>query len=372
MDGCAFLRHVFAAAALACAACANAQPAAERPASHDHGASGFVLFLHGEAHHIASPKPVGELNEDSWLAGDLVVAFTRDRFRLFGEYLLSPAEHDLERFQLGYEPLANTIVWLGRFHQPASAWNTEHHHGRYLQTAITRPSIEVWEDEEGLLPQHVTGALVDARLAVGASAGLQLAAGAGLGPRIDGEGLDTFDLLDMHARGRRVSWSGRIGFLPDYIGATQFGLLLARHRIPVVDAAVASALGANSVRQNIVGAFADWHGEAWRVLAAAYDVRVALQGTGVTRRERFLAGYVQVERRLPRAFTAYGREENSSRAARSRYVTASHDEFLLRRFALGLRNDFRPRHALTLEVARSATLRAHQTEYRLQWSAALP
>jgi hypothetical protein len=34
---------------------------------------------------------------------------------------------------------------------------------RYLQTAISRPAIENWEDEEGLIPQHITGAPVESR-----------------------------------------------------------------------------------------------------------------------------------------------------------------------------------------------------------------
>ena len=63
--------------------------------------------------------------------------------RLFGEYLVSSVEHDLERFQIGYELVPDTLIWAGRFHQPASAWNVEHHHGRYLQTSITRPAVEL-------------------------------------------------------------------------------------------------------------------------------------------------------------------------------------------------------------------------------------
>ena len=52
---------------------------------------------------------------------------------------------------------------FGRFHQPGSAWNNELHHGHYLQTAITRPAIEAWEDEEGLIPQHLVGTLLESR-----------------------------------------------------------------------------------------------------------------------------------------------------------------------------------------------------------------
>ncbi len=58
---------------------------------------------------------------------------------MFGEFYVTPDERDLERLQFGFEFVPETVLWVGRFHQPASAWNTEHHHGHYLQTAITRP-----------------------------------------------------------------------------------------------------------------------------------------------------------------------------------------------------------------------------------------
>ncbi len=156
------------------------------------------------------------------------MAINRGRFRLFGEYELSNEEHDLERFQVGFEPAADTIIWLGRFHQPASAWNTEHHHGRYLQTAITRPSVELWEDEQGIIPQHISGLYVDSRRPIGANAGLQISGGAGWGVTIDRDGLQPVDLLDPHVADHRLSLTGRIAYLPSYVGTNSFGLLLAR------------------------------------------------------------------------------------------------------------------------------------------------
>src|ERR1700722_1088405 len=121
-------------------------------AQHDHSAGGHssselevFLAAEGLAGH-GQPDP----REDApWLNADVIFALTHEQFRVFGEYFITPEEHDLERFQVGYEVAPDTVIWLGRFHQPASAWDTEHHHGRYLQTAISRPAIENWEDEEG-------------------------------------------------------------------------------------------------------------------------------------------------------------------------------------------------------------------------------
>lgn len=343
---------------------------------HNHAASypasEFVVFASAEAHHFSTAQLANEINEDASFQGDAVFAINRNRFRLFGEYLLSTEEHDLERFQVGFEAAPDTFIWGGRFHQPASAWNTEHHHGRYLQTAITRPSVELWEDEQGIIPQHISGLYVDSRRPLGARSGLQVSVGAGLGATIESSGLQELDLLNPHSDGRRISLSGRIVYLPEYVGTSGFGILWARNDMPVKDGQTASLLRANEVRQNLYGAFAHWGGESWKIYATLYDVAMDLQGPGGSRSETFMAGYAQIERQLPHRFTAYAREENSSKAARSEYVTVNHPDFQLRRTTLGLRWDFQQRQAITLEWSRGLSVRENQNAYRLQWSAPLP
>jgi hypothetical protein len=374
MELAAVFRWTAVVLVLAAASTRNAcaQDNTDPGAPHRHQEKELVLFVSGEAHHISSSRSTDALNEDAWFSADIVLALTRDRFRLFGEYLLSAEEHDLERFQAGYELVPNTVAWLGRFHQPASAWNTEHHHGRYLQTSITRPSIELWEDESGIVPQHISGLLLDSRRPLGEAGGLQAALGSGLGPRIGERRLDAFDLLDPHEGRRRVSWTGRVAWLPDYAGASTFGIVFARHRIPVLDGSIVKLPAVTEIRQDVYGLLGDWTQDPWHVLAAVYDVRFDLRGAGEARSERFLAGYAQVARQLPRGVTAYGRVEDSSRGARSLYLSGNYADFEQRRVLAGLRWDVRSRHAITLEVGRGTTFRAHQNEFRLQWSAALP
>jgi len=351
------------------AGCACAQSADEHATKHEQPAKELVVFVSAEAHHVSSTEVP---NEDAWFAADIVLALTRDRFRLFGEYLLTSDERDLERFQLGYELVPNTVAWLGRFHQPASAWNTEHHHGRYLQTSITRPSIELWEDENGIVPQHLSGLLVDSRRTLGELGGLQVSVGAGLGPRIVDGKLDPLDLLDLHEGGRHVSWTARVSYLPDYVGASEFGIVLANHRIPVLDQSIVNFPLANEVRQRVYGAFGHWYQEPWRVVAVVYDIHIGLRGPATAQDEHFVAGYVEVARQFMRGLVAFGRIEDATRTARSAYLSGNFPDVELRRAFLGLRWDFRPRHALTLEVGRGESVRTRQTEVRLQWSAALP
>lgn len=359
--------------ALALAGGAGAQPAAEEHAHHDHGGSDMLLFLSAEAHRYSPRSAAPRLNEDAPLAADLVLSLgAGGPLRLFGEFLASSEEHDVERLQLGWEMAPDQVLWLGRYHQPASAWNLEHHHGRYLQTAITRPSMELWEDERGLVPQHLNGLLLETRHDLPAGQALRLAVGAGLGVTAGDEGLEPLDLLSPRREGRRWSWSGRLAWLPDQLEATQFALLAASHRTPVRDAGLAARLDASLLRQDLVGVVADWRPEPWRVLATVYALDVGLRGGSAARNERLQTGYVQVERALPHALTAYLRHENSHGAGRSDYVAAIAPSFELRRTLGGLRWDGWHHQALTLEVGRGSMLAGQRWETRLQWSAVFP
>ena len=188
---------------------------------------------------------------------------------MFGEFYVISDEHDLERLQFGYEFVPETVLWLGRFHQPASAWNTEHHHGRYLQTAITRPYIERWEDEQGLLPQHITGALFESRRPVGKEGAIQFAAGAGAGPGLTDNELDPIDLINHNPGEHRLSLTARVAYLPEYTGESSFGLLYGHHDIETNSQPVIDALNSHNVLLSVTGAYVDWNSDPWRVIGAA-------------------------------------------------------------------------------------------------------
>jgi hypothetical protein len=305
----------------------------------------------------------------------VIFGLTHDQFRVFGEYFITADEHDLERFQVGYEVVPDTVVWLGRFHQPASAWDTEHHHGRYLQTAITRPSIENWEDEEGLIPQHITGALIESRRQLGKEAGMQFSAGAGAGPVLTSEQNEPIDLVGSNPGRHGLSITGRLAYLPDYVGTSSAGLLWGHDQLFATTPRAAAVLRSDHADLTIYGAYADWSVDAWRFIGAGYYVDVALDRPSSD--ESFMSGYLQAERQLPHRLTAFGRIEDSARMQESRYVALldghTRDiDITLRREAVGLRWDYARRQALTMEVDHEVSLFERGYEARLQWSAAIP
>jgi hypothetical protein len=342
-------------------------------AQHDHSSGDFEVFVAAEAVHGSRETHLGDA--DPWINADVVFGVTKHQFRVFGEYYITPDERDLERFQMGFEFVPETVLWLGRYHEPASAWNTEHHHGQYLQTDITRPYIERWEDEHGVIPQHITGALFESRQSIGNEHAIQISAGVGAAPAIADHELDPIDLIGSNPGRHRLSVTGRLAYLPQYIGASSVGLLYGHDDLSVSNARTLATLGANEAKLSVYGAYIDWMTEPWRVVAANYYVDVALNGMGRT--ESFISGYLQVERQLPRRFTVFGRVEDSARMQESRYVSVFNDgdgdiEIALRRQALGVRWDYTRRQALTLEVSHIVSLSKTSNELRAQWSAAIP
>lgn len=314
-------------------------------------------------------------DDDSWFDADVIFGLTHGPYRVFGEYYASLEEHDLERFQMGYEIVPDTVFWLGRFHQPGSAWNTEHHHGRYLQTAITRPQIENWEDQQGLIPQHITGALVESRRQLAADSGVQISAGVGATPALSSDGYEPITLIGGNPGKHGVSLTGRVAFLPDYAGTSSIGLLWGHDQIFVRNPRAVALLQSNHAGLAIYGAYADWSIAQWRLIGAGYYVDVELDGT--SHDESFVSGYAQAERRLPHRLTAFGRVEDSARMQRSRYVAlfdghTGDIDITLRRAAMGLRWDYAHRQALSCEFSHVVSLDRSAYEVRAQWSAAIP
>jgi hypothetical protein len=337
-----------------------------RAAEHQHNHDGeWLLLLSGEE--TALDQRTSALGKV-----DVLLSHTGSRFRALAETVVSTDEVDVERLQFGWEPAENTLIWAGRFHQPASAWNTEHHHGQYLQTAITRPSIENWEDDGALIPQHILGVLFDTRQPLGNGAGLHLALGLGGAPVLESNGFSPFNVSRSNRGGHKLSVTARVAWLPEFVGASSYGLLLGTDTLAVADVSTQSLLGTRQIDEDIVGIYTNWIRDPWRLLATAYYVDLKFDSNATSRDERFGAGYVQIERELPQALTLFARHENSLDAKSSRFVAIQQDRFWVRRSAAGLRWDFSKKQAITLELAQTTTLTDRFAEYRLQWSAVVP
>lgn len=328
------------------------------------------LSLRGSAR-FDSDRPVAHPAHGA-AGADLLYAHAHGGLRLLAEGYVTDDEAGIDRLQLGWELRPETIVWLGKLHAPSSAWNFGQDHGHYLQTAITTPSIEKWAEYAGVLPQAISGLLLDTRRPIGDSAAVQLTVALGIAPNPVGNPDESYWVRPLSAGVHRLAWSARVALLPDFAGTGSLGLLAGRYRLDARD------LGSNSFRfslvdQSVYGIYAEGDWASWSLRSTLYYVDLSLrQQASYPRSEGFSAAYIQLERRLDDRVTLFARHENSSRASESAYLRAVQGGFALRRSLIGARWDFLQHQAMTLELARSGTVNNSGNIVGLQWSAVVP
>jgi hypothetical protein len=331
----------------------------------------------GELLLMPSAQAVGTFNRqapvteivDEVVQLDTLFSVQRGPFRLFGEYLLSDHEGDLERFQLGWQASQDTVVWIGRYHQPTSVWNHDHHHGQYLQTSVSRPFLDEWEDLGGILPQHFTGMLIESGHKVFGSWRLRAAIAGGLAPIITTKGLEPFDLLHPDHEHHQVGFQARASLHPGEFTETGFGLVAATDELPTIGLAAPPLPGLDHVDLKLIGAFGIYAADEWKFLATWYHAQTELNSPVASVSGSFGVGYVEAERRLPHDLTGFLRWEGSADAGHNDYLKLF-PLFVRQRNVIGLRWDFVRRQAVTLQLSDTNTLDGHFSDIRLQWSAA--
>ena len=295
--------------------------------------------------------------------------YSRDfqRLRLLGEFFVSSAEDrgsHFERLQLGWQLREDGVAWAGRFHNPLGYWNTQYHHGNYLETSITRPGIAAYEHDGGVLPMHLVGLLWQGGLKKGEQRyGLDLAVG--LAPQLRGETLHALDILDLQ-NDHESAATLRLSYQPLEDGPEQYGLFLARGTL------FSRAL--QDVEQNIAGLYGHWEGRLrrhdLRLLGALFQVATDPGLAGLPSR-RFSSAYLQLEAPFARRWTLFLRAEDNYGDRDVAYLDAL-PAYVRARQLGGLRFEFSERQALKLEVSHARYLERSSDQVRIQWSAVIP
>ena len=301
---------------------------------------------------------------------DLMYSYSGNRFRFLAEYMLSNEERELERVTAGWLFGEQTMLWVGRFHQPSKYWSTEYHHGQYMQTSISRPGIEEWEDDGGSIPSHISGVLLETGKIRKDSSGVQFSASAGFAPALGENGLEPFEPW-APSSDHGLAFNFRLAFLPDYFGTNQFGILGGWSDIEIIDTAYAAQLGTDSVEQFQLGAYVDWRWERLRIIFNLYylqDKHIRPDGNLT---DNFFAGYLQAEFAVGSRWTVYGRYENTAGGDTTDLIRLI-PKHVSHRYLFGVRLDMATNYALTLEIADTETVTGHLDQFRLQLSAGFP
>jgi len=312
---------------------------------------------------------------DSRATADFLYTYNSDRFRFLAEYIWSDTESELERLQAAWQIDDQTMLWFGRFHTISNYWAGEYHHGQFMQTSISRPGLEEWEDDSGPMPSHVTGLWLEREYSVNDQSAVSLGLVAGLAPKFEGGHLEPFDFLDPES-GHDMTVSARVVYRPDILSTNQIGLALAHNDIAVVSESDPNLANLNAIRQVTIGLFSDWAWGAWRLSTSWVYFDVELQYGNGDVQDDFILGYVHGEYEAAKSWTVFGRTETGFGEDNSPYLQLL-PSVIAHRNMLGVRWDFANSHSLTLELAdtsRQGDSLEHDNfkELRLQWSAVFP
>jgi hypothetical protein len=316
---------------------------------------------------------VHQSKEDTELAAkkfvpavDIFYATEFSQTRFLAEYLASSREKELERLQVGWHILPGKSLWVGRFHNAISFWNTQMHHGDFLQSSLSRPTVANYEDEHGPLPAHISGFLFESSRTAGDSE-INYMAGLGIGPIFDVT-LQPLDLLDPSKPGK-IAASFRLGYHPEVGNPDQFGAALGYARIPVKNVSQF-----DEVRQTVFSTFLNVEQNKFHLIGELFVFDDRVSGAANTSRYTTVSAYLQPEYKLGESgrTTVYGRVESTPRAAQDGYL-ALLPEFSSHQLVAGLRFDITPSQAIKVE-----TVRSHRHDgleinsISAQWSMVLP
>ena len=331
----------------------------------------MLVFLSVEGADMFSASDPALEGSDVHSIADFLYTYNSDRFRFLAEYIWSDSEAEMERLQAAWVIDDQTTLWFGRFHTISNYWTTEYHHGQYMQTSISRPGLEEWEDESGPMPSHVTGTWLEHEFALENQSAFDLGLSAGLAPKFEGQQLMPFDLLDP-ASDHDMAVTGRLVYRPDILSLNQIGMMVSHNDIAVVSESNPALTELNAIRQVTVGLFTNWQWDKWRLSSNWVYFDIDMQYVSGTVNDEFFLGYIQAEYEASEDWTFFGRTEFGDSEDDSIYLSLL-PAVVAHRQMLGVRWDFADRHALTVEVAdtsRQADSVGHDSfkEARLQWS----
>jgi hypothetical protein len=190
---------------------------------------------------------------------------------------------EVERSILRYDYNDHLKISFGRYHTPVSYWNTEFHHGSWLQTTASRP--EMIQFGGSFIPVHFVGALAEGSFSAG---GLNLNYNAGLGNGRSSVLSRSGDFGDIN---NNKAWLATVFIKPDKLYGLQLGGTIYRDKI--------DATGRPEAQEWIESAHIVWSKENPEFIAEFFNINHKLPGTGLVTNNQ--AWYAQVAYRLPMA-----------------------------------------------------------------------
>jgi hypothetical protein len=293
--------------------------------------------------------------------------------RFLAEFLKSSQEAELERLEVGWRIMPGKTLWVGRFHNMLSFWNTQMHHGDFLQSSLSRPTVANYEDEHGPLPAHITGFVLESSRTAGDSE-IKCMAGMGIGPTFDTT-LEPFDLVEPSHPGKLAA-SFRLGYHPDAGNPNQYGAAIGYADIPFRNSLTdpVSNQIVDEVKQTVLSAFFNIENNRFHLMGELFIFDDRVSGPGSNSQYTTVSGYLQPEYKVGESgrTTLFARIEATPGAANDGYLSLL-PEFSPHQGIAGIRYDLTPSQAIKIEAGR--TIRQDTLDFNsisAQWSMVLP
>lgn len=242
------------------------------------------VLLFSDATYLLTEQDVNEGFSLGQVVGHLNGALT-ERFSVAVEATLTPRSSGtvatLERLIIGYHASDAFKLSAGRYHTPISWWNTQYHHGLWLQTSIDRPRMVRFGTP--LIPVHFVGFLASGNLPLGGSI-LVYEAGAG-----NGRAPDLVGAGDAGEQDGKLAVVSGLRFRPGVVPALELGI---HGYVDQVDPVGTTG----PVDERILGGHASWMANPEVVVEYLHFIHEPVAGGGASTSDAF---YAQVGVRLP-------------------------------------------------------------------------
>lgn len=275
-----------------------------------------------------------------------------ESFTTLFEFSANRHHERVERLQLGWDYSNHHHLWFGRGHTPLGYWNTEYHHGTYLQTSLTRPNptLTYW-------PRHITGLSLDGEFNNGIHYDFMF----GLGSKIDHGSISDFDIIDPDDE-YELSATAKLAYKPSEMSDTIFGVSFAYFELPYEEST------RQDFEQYVVNGFINWADEKNRIITEIYYSHTNIPERDFSGDDDFVTAYIQYERIIIPEVTLYGRIEDSFGEENARLIK-TFSGYTTEATILGIRYDIFKDHALTFEAASKDKLNDQFNSIAIKWSA---
>lgn len=330
----------------------------------------FLLFPTLTAEHRSAPM-MDHPQDEVTPTLDAFYSASHEHLRFLAEYMASSHHKMMERLQIGWLPTESTTLWLGRFHNPLGYWNTQFHHGNYLTTTISRPSIVSFEEHGGgVLPMHLSGLLLDETT----DGPFSYSVAVGMGPKMGMMGLAPVEIFQPTKQQGRLSASARLIYKAREDKMNEAGIFTAYTRIPTENIFMDMGMGPmlTGITQTLVGAEINHEFGDLRLIGEWYIVNNRLETASTTASHTFSSGYLQTDYSIRSNWILFGRLEDTAHAKGDPYLDLR-PEFIDSRILAGVRWEVSLNQALKLELSHNE----HQDQTKsslvaIEWSAVFP